>query len=304
MNAKRLVSLLVLVVLIFTSCGAKESKGAYSNESLKYLPQLIPYRAGEYWGYCNKDKHIIVQPKYSEAYLLSEGLAAVNLNGKWGYIDEKGNTVIQPKFDMAGNFHEGLAYVRIGNKYGYIDAKGKLVINPMFDGAWDFHNGIAMVSMNIPKVGTKYGYIDKTGKYIVEPKFDYGYDFNGSFAVVMSGQKQGVINKYGKIIVPTKYDQVFIVENTLGLFAVRSGEKYGLFDAKGKMVLSIKYDYIGNFVDGLAPTGLNGKWGYINTKGQVAIPFTLIVRRIFMKGLLRYLSRVTMDILMRKVGLL
>jgi hypothetical protein len=38
-------------------------------------------------------------------------------------------------------------------------------------------------------------------------------------------------------------------------------------------------------VDGLAPTGLNGKWGYINTKGQVAIPFTFDGAEDFHEGL-------------------
>ncbi|MBK8352585.1 MAG: WG repeat-containing protein [Saprospirales bacterium] len=41
----------------------------------------------------------------------SEGLAAVELNGKWGFIDENGNRVIPSfKFDEVNSFSNGLAW--------------------------------------------------------------------------------------------------------------------------------------------------------------------------------------------------
>jgi len=61
---------------------------------------------------------------YDGAFSFSEGLAAVELNGKYGFIDKKGNLVIQPVYDNAYLFPEGLALVFLNGKRGYIDTKG------------------------------------------------------------------------------------------------------------------------------------------------------------------------------------
>lgn len=42
-------------------------------------------------------------------------------------------------------------------------------------------------------------------------------------------------------------------------------------DVKGKMVIKPKFQKAHNFSEGLASVKINGKWGYINNKGQVVI---------------------------------
>ena len=39
------------------------------------------------------------------------------------------------------------------------------------------------------------------------------------------------------------------------------------------MVVPCKYDFVYDFLEGLAQVKMNGKRGYINKKGDVAIPF-------------------------------
>ena len=53
----------------------------------------------------------VISPQYTGAGPFSEGLAAVEKNGKWGYIDENNKTVISFRYDIAGVFREGLAVV-------------------------------------------------------------------------------------------------------------------------------------------------------------------------------------------------
>ncbi|MBK8953171.1 MAG: WG repeat-containing protein [Chitinophagaceae bacterium] len=57
----------------------------------------------------------------------SEGLAAVNKDGKWGYIDEKGKEIIPLKFSFAGSFDSGNAKVMVAGKWIIIDKAGKKV---------------------------------------------------------------------------------------------------------------------------------------------------------------------------------
>ena len=56
----------------------------------KIAYNLIPYRKGDKWGYCDKFKNIIIIAKYNNASLFHEGLARIELGKKWGYIDKNG----------------------------------------------------------------------------------------------------------------------------------------------------------------------------------------------------------------------
>ena len=45
----------------------------------------------------------------------SEGFAAASTNGEWGYIDPTGQFAIEPRFTQAGVFSEGLAAVTVSS---------------------------------------------------------------------------------------------------------------------------------------------------------------------------------------------
>ncbi|MGB9694130.1 MAG: WG repeat-containing protein, partial [Fervidobacterium sp.] len=90
---KKILIVLLLLTVLFTSCNISK------NTTQSELPALIPYRVGKKWGFCDKDKKIIVEPVYREAHLFSEGLALVNLDGKFGYINDKGEMVIEPSYN-------------------------------------------------------------------------------------------------------------------------------------------------------------------------------------------------------------
>ena len=49
---------------------------------------------------------------------------------------------------------------------------------------------------------------------------------------------------------------------------VKVNGKLGFIDKSGKLVIDAKYDEAENFSEGLAGVELNGKWGYINIKGD------------------------------------
>jgi len=130
--------------------------------------------------------------------------------GKFGYRDRKRVVVIEPKFDFASEFAEGFAAVGQGaypkTKWGYIDLTGKLVIQPQYDEAYAFSEGIAAVRMQVTETSKgKLGYIDKTGKWIVEPKFDEAEAFkDGKARVRIIKEGYGYINAKGEIVEPLK----------------------------------------------------------------------------------------------------
>lgn len=58
-----------------------------------------------------------------------------------------------------------------------------------------------------------------------------------------------------------------------GLLAVKNNGKWGYMNKKGDMVIDCLYESAGNFSEGLAVVKKDGKCGYINNKGEVVIDF-------------------------------
>src|SRR5688572_19449953 len=96
---------------------------SYSFAQVKH--DLIPYvKAGKY-GFADKDRKVVIEPKYDGAYLFYDGLAAVKTGDKMGYIDSKGTMVIPAKYDACGNFANGFGQVQSNGKWSFVDKTGK-----------------------------------------------------------------------------------------------------------------------------------------------------------------------------------
>ncbi len=76
-----------------------------------------------------------------------------------------------------------------------------------------------------------------------------------------------------KFVDNNEYDQIFVSEK--GKFIVTKYNKRGVIDADGKVVLQLTYDCIGNFNRGFAQISVGGKYGFVNTQGEIVIQPTL-----------------------------
>ena len=79
---------------------------------------LIPYRKGKKWGFCDRNKRIVIPCIYENLDFFSEDLAIVGLNGKFGVIDKKGKEIIPCIFERVYNFNEGLSRLKLNGKWG------------------------------------------------------------------------------------------------------------------------------------------------------------------------------------------
>lgn len=228
------------------------------------------------YGFINEKGEYKIPAVYKDAAGFSEGLAnVVKENQKVEYIGKDGKTVFTPEgeIEYAYPFKDGMALVKIGNKYGYINRTGKVVIPVQYEEANNFSEGLAMVLVEENEKG-KYGFIDKEGKIVITPQFEKAYyGFKEGMAPIKLGNKYGFINKEGKIAITPTYDDVNLFTN--GLAAARmGGDLWGFIDKEGKWKINPQFEAVTGFnnsgISGVKTT-TNHKWGFINKSGETTI---------------------------------
>ena len=180
--------MLPLCLLLFCMA-CKQDHSSKSEEESAYLADYES--PSEHWGFINQRGELVIEARYDDAGPFSQGLAAVNIDGKWGYIDLNGNMVIDPVYKSAWAFHEGYARVLpFDGPDQFIDRQGTAMPAENWAAADDFSNGMARV-----KVGNSYGYIDSLGKLVIQPIFTRGWNFSNEISVVEYHEKLGVIDR-------------------------------------------------------------------------------------------------------------
>jgi len=218
----------------------------------------------------------------------SEGIGAVEKDGKWGYADVSGNVVIPALFNYAGDFENGMARVSQGGKYFFINRKGER-ITPEFDGAFDFSEDLAAV-----EVDHKIGYIRRDGTFALPPIHQgaSGIDFSEGLVAVRIEGKVGFMDTTGSIIVKPSYDDAYPFSEGLapvgfciGLSAMSIQQPAddpgtGYIDKTGKLVIALRLETGSSFANGIARVRVDsGKLGYIDKTGNYLayiIAFTVI----------------------------
>jgi|GEM_PF-2541869 len=232
---------------------------------------------------------------FNGGYSFQEGLWCYEENDKQGYMDKSGVVQIKPSFYAASDFKNGLAAAQPVEKggYGYIDKKGSFKISPQFYSAGDFNaNGFAVVK--IKETDPTLSIINSKGKFIAKnlpyrliggvmstPEF-----YNGLITALDTVKnKYGFIDESGKLAIPLQYDyaenfekdglaivNVGSVTEGKGWMATHTGGKWGFIDVKGNMVIPyFRAEQVGIFAEGMAAVKINGLWGFIDSKGEIAI---------------------------------
>lgn len=179
---------------------------------------------------------------------------------------------------IAGEYDEkkSLKQSEYSNRYYIINSNLEIVNE--YDEIRDYSNSKDNYNKEIylVKKDTKYGIIDKNGMEVVKPIYDFIYGFNSERSVVINKDKYGAIDFKGNLIIPCIYDGAFN-EFSEGYLTVANGaypnEKFGLIDKQGKEIIALQYEIAGNFFGGLLPVYKNKKWGFVNIKNEIVIPF-------------------------------
>jgi hypothetical protein len=158
-----------------------------------------------------------------------------------------------------------LFWIKQDGKYGYIDKTGTIVIPPAFENTMGFREGLAAT-----KLDGKYGYIDMKGDWVIKPTFEFTYMFSEGLAMVRIGKKYAWVNRSGEVVIePQDFDAV---ENGFreGRLAVKKGVKWGFIDSKGKLVIPFQFEKVSAFNGGVAQVVSEGhQHHWIDLDGRV-----------------------------------
>jgi hypothetical protein len=191
-------------------------------------------------------------------------------------------------YEMLGEFHGGHARVYVSDASagllgGYIDASGHVAIPPRFSDAGDFSEGLAAVC-----VDGKYGYINNSGAWVIQPRFDWAGPFSHGIA---PGTLSGVtvqIDTAGNYSIRPRtagFETPFGFSN--GLAMVDVDGKWGYINTAGEVVIAPQFARAMPFSDGVALVYVNGKAGYLDTSGNWVVEPRFDQGEVFSEGLAR-----------------
>lgn len=143
-------------------------------------------------------------------------------------------------YDRVASFSEGLAAVMANNKISFVNTSGKIAFTADID--------VTLNDWNDPK-------------------------FRGGLVVLRSKGMRGVLNKQGKVVLPFIYSFTGLLQDGM-IYVEDSIKGVGYCNKEGKLIVPLQYEktYVGNFSEGLAAVKKKGKFGFINTRGQLVIP--------------------------------
>ena len=167
-----------------------------------------------------------------------DSLVCFSSDKKRGYFNAKnGKVVVEPKYDHAWIFSDGLGAVEEDGRIKFLDCTGKIVIdNGMkYDGTSDgyvFHGGYIAVCA---EASEKYGLMDKTGNMVLPLEYDYiDIANNREYWRVRKDKQWAVYDKNMNQILPFIDGCVYITDSSIDV--AMSDHTMRKYDFEGNLI--------------------------------------------------------------------
>ena len=289
---------------------------AYFNEVRAFENGHATYRLGSKWGLLYADGRALV-PQWDEIDDFKNGIAVYTSSGKCGLLYEDGSTTpaewsdIKPFSNVGG---EKLAKVKWNGKYGYIDTQGNIVIEPVWSEIKEFR---AIGDKYLAEVifDGKHGFIDSKNNVVLLPEWEAVSAFNSNGVCLIVNQTSasayrfGLADAEGNILCEPTYIKLGIAESSTyeedsvlssppagpdPIFVIAANGKYGYINGRGELLVDTIYDNAKGFSEGLCAVKKDGLWGYVDKTGTVVIQPEYVDATSFSNG--------TADVLVKGSG--
>jgi len=253
-------------------------------------------------GYIDSVGNYLLRPTFSLATSFTNGRAFISTERGWIPIDRSFDTLESHSFQEVRPFNKGYAQVYRGKHWGVIDSNGGYAaplqyykLMPYTDeqtwafasGGWrildaagqeigstkykqvsPFYHGLAFAT-NDRKKG--YALINSAGEELSKPIYWVKGNFGPEgFAKVSRKKKYYFINREGESVFKKGYKRMGDYSD--GWVLAKNGKTYWALHVKGQRIkLKSDFSYQGTFQSGLVLTLSQGKYGYTDTTGNLAI---------------------------------
>lgn len=196
---------------------------------------------------------------------------------KWGFMDCNGKEVIPCRYDYVYAFSEGLAQVCLDDDRFFINEKGETVFTcKEYYEYGHFEQGRCWIA---DWDGDTRGYVDTKGEIIVTPSaFDDLEPISEGLRVNdpdMGDSPCEYINGKGNVVIPARDLDFYNGSQFQERFAAASHTKYGRYgylDQRGNVTIPFIFTNAFGFDGGMAPVSREGKWGFIDREGYSLVP--------------------------------
>jgi hypothetical protein len=212
-----------------------------------------------------------------------EGLAAVTgANGKWGYINKQGKVVLPFQYAGAHPFKNGWAAIAIGEGFNQIDKKGNklyeeeyLIMHEKPGGGYYASKDVTEAALSVRAI--TYDVLDENGKVLERnlPAGPINEIINASDEPSVIEQFGLDANRYFYAQEPT--DGIIMATLTSAVSKKYNNNVYVYVNATTKKEIYAPVQHGYKFNEGLAfIRNEKSRWGAIDTKGKVVIPFNYL----------------------------
>jgi hypothetical protein len=150
---------------------------------------------------------------------------------------------------------------------GLLKSDGSVLLQPEYEAINMTINQLIAV-----KKGGKIGFYDLDGQIVLPIAFTKYDASNYQFLVLYKDNLCGLYDYTGQEVLPIQFESIMITEN-VDHFVVRQNGMYRFLYRNGQPMVNGQWTAADEFSFGLAAVQKDNKWGYINLKGEVAIPY-------------------------------
>lgn len=217
------------------------------------LPELIPYREGNRWGYTDTAGHIRIRPQWSNCGLFHGNRAIVTMPGEernviFCLIDTSGNYVIPPKRHLNGAYGR-LNSCNVRGQWGMIDSAGALMLSYAYDAPVNlqfYGHGQSLIPISRKSL---LGIADASGKVLIPPQYkviEPAYDTARRIAFFLVQKEKGqwavIGENYQEQAMPA-CDSIWIADSNGWLGFTQNGRK-GMVHKDGRIAVPAAYEEV------------------------------------------------------------
>lgn len=155
-------------------------------------------------------------------------------------------------------------------KLEYCEQKIQIVnmVKKVFPSFYEFREGMGRIQED-----GKFGFVDSTGKVLIAPKFQMAHEFKEGFAVVMENNGCGYIDKIGQQVISTIYSHCDDFNIGRAIVSLNNGQKWGVINKKEEVEVPFDYRYLRVLDDNLLVANKNNNEGIIDFRNNNIIDF-------------------------------